>query len=260
MDCIIAAGGTILPDDPLFPYSQGRPKALIEMGGQTMLERVAAACSGSRYVDGLIIVGLERAALAGLQLPPLLAALPDSGSLVGNVKAGLAWRLERARAGDEILIATADIPLLTSEIVDAFVEQCQPFDHLVYYNLVTRETMESRFPQSNRTFVRLRDGEVAGGDVLLVKAAVVESNEALWATFTDARKHAWRLARIVGLGTLLRLLTRRLTVREIEETASRMFGAPVRVLLSPHAALAMDADKPGQVELLRQHLAAASPS
>jgi hypothetical protein len=107
------------------------------------------------------------------------------------------------------------------------------FDHLVYYNLVTRETMETRFPQSKRTFVRLRDAEVAGGDILLVKSTVVASNESLWQALTDARKHAWRLARLVGLGTLFRLLTRRLTISEIEATASRMFGAPVRVLAQP---------------------------
>ncbi len=260
MDCIIAAGGSIGPDDPLFPYSLGRPKALIDMGGSTMLERVAAACAGSRYVDGLIIVGLGPNELDGLALPPLLAALPDTGGLISNVKAGLGWRLEHGRPGGEILITTGDIPLLTAELVDTFVEQCRPFDHLAYYNLVTRETMEARFPQSRRTFVRLRDAEVAGGDIVLVKSTVVESNEALWQALADARKHAWRLAWLVGPITLLRLLTRRLTIAEIEATASRLFGAPVRVLLSPHADLAMDADKPEQVELLRRHLARASSS
>jgi CTP:molybdopterin cytidylyltransferase MocA len=254
MDCIIAAGGTIGQDDPLFPYSHGRPKALIDMDGRTMLEHVTAACAGSRYVSGVIIVGLDSSELEGLLLPPILAALPDAGGLVSNVKAGLAWRLEHDRPGSEILISTADIPLLTAELVDAFVDQCRPFDHLVYYNLVTRETMETRFPQSKRTFVRLRDAEVAGGDILLVKSTVVASNESLWQALTDARKHAWRLARLVGLGTLFRLLTRRLTISEIEATASRMFGAPVCVLLSPHADLAMDADKPEQVELLRRYL------
>lgn len=254
MDCIIVAGGTILPDDPLFPYSQGRPKALIDMGGQTMLEHVAQAVAGSRSVDGIIIAGLDEAILAGLQLPPLLAVLPDAGSLVGNMKSALEWRLEQSRPGGEILAATADIPMLTADVVDAFVDQCRPFDHLVYYNLVTRETMETRFPQSNRTFVRLRDADVAGGDLLLVQSSVVDSSEALWDALTDARKHAWMAARLVGLGTLLRLLTHRLSVRQVEEAATRMFGAPVRILLSPHAVLAMDADKPEQVELLRRHL------
>ncbi|MDT8307461.1 MAG: nucleotidyltransferase family protein [Anaerolineae bacterium] len=256
MDCIIAAGGTILPEDPLFPYSHGRPKALIDVAGQTMLERVAQAVGGSRHVDGVIVAGLDESVLAGLQLPLLLAVLPDAGSLVGNMKAALEWRLEQARPGDQILVSTADIPMLTAGVVDAFIDQCRPFDHLVYYNLVTRETMEARFPNSNRTFVRLRDADVAGGDLLLVQSRVVESDEALWNALADARKHAWQAARLVGLGTLLRLLTRRLTVRQVEEAATRVFSAPVRVLLSPHATLAMDADKPEQVELLRRHLTA----
>jgi hypothetical protein len=53
-------------DDPLFPYSHGRPKALIDMDGRTMLEHVTAACAGSRYVSGVIIVGLDSSELEGL--------------------------------------------------------------------------------------------------------------------------------------------------------------------------------------------------
>lgn len=256
MDCIIAAGGKIAPADPLFAYSHGLPKALIDVVGRTMLERVADACAGSRYVDGLIITGVDESLLASLDLPPILSAFPDQGSMVGNLRRALEWRIQHARPGSEILVSTADIPLLTAEVVDAFIERCQPFDHLVYYNLVTRETMERQFPASNRTFVRLRDAEVAGGDILLVQSRVVDSDEALWEALANARKHAWKAARLVGVGTLLRLLTRRLSIQQVEEAATRMFGAPVRVLLSAQATLAMDADKPEQIDLLRRHLSA----
>ena len=40
MHCLIIAGGTVRPEDALYPYTHGRPKALIDMGGRTMLERV----------------------------------------------------------------------------------------------------------------------------------------------------------------------------------------------------------------------------
>lgn len=255
MDCIIAAGGRTGPDDSLYPYIQGGPKALIQMGGQTMLERVAAALAGCRHVDGLIVTGLAEAEVAGLELPALLAVLPEQGGLVANVKSGLAWWRDHRRPGSELLLSTADIPLLTPAIVEAFVEQCRPFDHLVYYNLVTRETMEAKFPASQRTFVRLRDAEVAGGDLFLAQTAVIASDERLWAALVDARKHALRLARLAGPLTLLRLLTHRLTVAQVEKVAGRVAGAPVRLLLSPHAELAMDADKATQLEQLQQRLA-----
>ena len=255
MDCIIAAGGRTSPEDSLYPYTQGGPKALIRMNGKTMLEMVAAACAGSRYVDGLIVTGLDEAEVAGLELPSLLTVLPDQGRLIANVKAGLQWWLDQGRPGSELLLTTGDIPLVTPAIVDAFVEQCRPFDRLVYYNLVTKETLDAKFPGSRRTFVRLRDAEVAGGDMLLVQRAVTESDESLWEALTDARKHAWRLSLLAGPLTLLRLLTHRLTVAQIEKVASRVARAPVRVLLSPYAELAMDADKANQVELLRRYLA-----
>jgi hypothetical protein len=93
--------------------------------------------------------------------------------------------------------------------------------------------------------------EVAGGDILIARPEVAETNPEIWQSLANARKHAWRLARIVGLGTLARFLLHRLSLADAEAAAERLVGCPVRVLVSPHAELAMDADKPHQVDLLR---------
>jgi len=66
MHCLIIAGGQVRPEDALYPYTQGRPKALIDMGGRTMLERVVAALHGSRQVEDVLIVGLDLADVAKL--------------------------------------------------------------------------------------------------------------------------------------------------------------------------------------------------
>lgn len=258
MDCIIVAGGRPGLEDPLYPYTQGKPKALLKLNGQPMLAHVLSALDNSRYVEQLIVVGLEategEVALPYLGSPEKVHFLPDQGGIVSNARHGLEW-LEANRPGAaELLISTADIPLLTGAIVDAFVDQCQPFDQLVYYNVVTRETMEARFPHSNRTFVRLQGMQVAGGDLILAQARILHTNQKLWEALSNARKHAWQLAHIVGPATLLKLLLRRLSLAEVEQLATRMFGAPIRVLTSPYPELAMDADKPEQVALLHHQI------
>ena len=258
MDCVVVAGGRPEPEDPLYPYTQGKPKALLTLASQPMLAYVLRALSDARQVDRLVVVGVEKKegqiAAQHLPHPEHVVFLPDQGGIIRNSRFGVEWVVEKRPEAAEVLLSTGDIPLLTGAAVDAFVQRCRPFDHLAYYNLVTRETMETRFPNSNRTFVRLKGVQVAGGDLILVQTRVLDSNRQLWEALTNARKHAWQLARIVGPLTLLKLILRRLSVSEVEEIASRMFEAPVRILLSAYPELAMDVDKPHQVELIKQEL------
>lgn len=260
MDCIITAGGSVPEDDPLFKYTLGRPKALLEINGLTMLEYVYRALDASKHVDSIYIVGLDKADIRGLCLPSNVTVIPDQGGLVTNLSVALDVLLTNSPDAYAVLLTGADIPLLTPDIVDAFIEDCQPFDCIAYYNLVTRETMEDRYPHSGRTFVKLRDNAVAGGDMALVQTRILDTNEEFWEAVVSGRKHAWRLARIVGIRALLKLLFRRLSIAEVEALASRIVSAPVRVIESPYPELAMDVDKPAQVELLRDILFPTQPS
>lgn len=252
MDCIVVAGGAPAPDDPLYSYTQGEPKALLDMNGRTMLERVVDALQDARDVDDVIVVGLgdDR----GMTFRRPVYHLPDHGGLISNGVAGLEWLRRHKPETELVMLSTADVPTITGPIIDAFIDACRPLDRALYYNFVTQETMEARFPHSNRTFVKLAGANVAGGDVLIFHADLAESHRELWEALTQARKHAWRLARVVGLRFLFRFLTRRVDFAELETTAARIIEQPAQVIVNPHAEIAMDADKPHQVDLLRADL------
>ena len=135
MHCIVTAGGLPGPEDPLYPYTQGKPKALLDMGGRTMLERVMDALQNSKYVETIVLVGLEGD--MGMQFKrPIDKYLPDHGSLVGNVLAGVNWLREEYPDMKSVLFSTSDLPALTAANVDSFVEICEPFDKGVYYIFV----------------------------------------------------------------------------------------------------------------------------
>ncbi len=53
---------------------------------------------------------------------------------------------------------------------------------------------------------------------------------------------------------LLKFLLHRLTIADVETTATRAIGAPVKIILDGPPELAMDADKPFQVDMLRAYL------
>ncbi len=259
MHCVVTAGGLPGPEDPLYSHTQGRPKALLDMDGRTMLERVMDALQGSKYVEKIVVIGLENN--MGMQFKrPVDHYLPDQGSLVGNALAGVHLLNQKYPGTKSALFCTSDIPALTTKNVDRFLESCEPFDKAIYYILVTREDMENRFPNSKRTYVKLKGIEVAGGDVAIAQLDLADEHEELWRSLTNARKHAWQLARVVGFKLLLKLLLRRLSIDDIEETASRIVGCPTKIVLDAPAEMAMDVDKPEQLELLRADLKRAQAS
>lgn len=255
MHCLIIAGGTVGPDNPLYPYTQGKPKALIDMGGRTMLERVVAAVQASAHVEDVLVVGIEPETAAGLQFARPVDFLPDQGGMVSNMLAGLSWISRNRPEAEVVLGCSADIPTITGRVVDEFIEACRPWDKGVYYNFVTRARLEARFPDSRRTYSRYGDIEAAGGDMVIAQVDVAERNRPLLEALTAARKQPWRVASVVGVRMLLKFLFHRVTIPDIEATAARALGAPVKIILDGPPELAMDADKPFQIDMLRAEFA-----
>jgi hypothetical protein len=114
--------------------------------------------------------------------------------------------------------------------------------------------MEERFPQSGRTFVNLGNVHLAGGDLVVARPDLADSNREILQLIASGRKQAWKLARIVGPSTLLKFLLHRLTISDIETRAQKVLDQPVKVIVSPDAELAMDVDNPDHLALLRHYL------
>lgn len=251
MDVIIAAGGIPQPEDPMYPYTKGQPKALIDMNGRTMLERVIDALQDSQNVDDVVVVGLGSDMGQTFKRP--VHHVADQGSLVGNGIAGAKYLMELKPDAKLFITCTADVPLITGAMIDEFIDMCQPLDKGVYYIMVTQEAMDKRFPDSNRTYVKLKGMQIAGGDIGIMSIELVKKEE-LMDMLANARKHAWKIARVAGLRVMLKLIFRRLSIADIEAAAARIAGVPVKIILNPPTEMAMDADKPNQVELVRAEL------
>lgn len=236
----------------MYQLTQGKSKALLDMGGRTMLERVLDALQNSQTVGEIVVVGLGNDMGMTFQKP--VSHVIDQGSLLKNVLAGIAKMRELHPETNLVLICSADIPTITPAIVDDFIANCAPYDKGMVYNFVDKPTLEARFPHSNRTYVKLKDALIAGGDMTLIQADLSDTNREMWEALTNARKHAWQLARVVGFRVLLKFLLRQLSIADIEATAQRITGRPCQVMLNPHAEIAMDADKPEQVQLLREDI------
>jgi GTP:adenosylcobinamide-phosphate guanylyltransferase len=251
MNAIVVAGGIPDESDQLYPYTQGKAKALVDIAGKPMVQWVVDALDQAPSVGELVVVGpLPR---SNLSCNKPLSLVEDQGSMLRNLKAGVDVLAANHPADTHALIVSSDIPSITPEIVEWRIDAARAADADLDYAVVERSTMEARFPGSNRSYVHLRDLEVCGGDINVARLALAQ-DEDLWTRLIEARKNALRQAALLGFGTLFLVMTRRLTLADAERRVSSQLGLKGKVSRSPYAEVAMDVDKPHQLELLREEL------
>lgn len=254
MDAVVTAGGIPKPDEPLYPYTQGASKAMLDIAGKPMIQWCLDALSASKSVERVVIIGLD--ADSGVSCAKPLTYMPNQGSMLENVLAGIHKVLEINPAAHHALMVSSDIPGITAEMVDWVVETCMQTDDDVYYNVIRREVMEARYPDSRRSFTRLKDVEVCGGDMHVVRTMAVTENQQTWDRLMESRKNALKQAALIGFDTLLLLLLRVVTLEKAVKRVSKRLHIKGRAVLCPYAEVGMDVDKPHQLEMVLADLKA----
>jgi CTP:molybdopterin cytidylyltransferase MocA len=255
IDAVVTAGGIPGPDEPLYPLTQGKSKALLPIGGRPMIQWVLDAVGDAETVRRVVVVGLT-ADEAALTCAKSLDFLPNQGGMIANIEAGVKWLMAQDPATTHALLVSSDIPTITPAMVDWIVNTSLTTNHEAYYCLISDTDMEKRFPGSKRSYFRLKEGRFAGGDMNLIHTGIVSHYHPGWHGIVAARKNVFKQASLVGLGTLLRLAFGQLTIAGAEQAAQRALKVNGRALMCPYAETGMDVDKPHQYEIVRRDLEA----
>ncbi|PWH14587.1 MAG: hypothetical protein DDG60_07490 [Anaerolineae bacterium] len=252
MNAIVIAGGIPLPEDPLYTYTEGRSKAMLDIAGKPMIQWVLDALSEAHKVDKVILIGLSEK--IGLRCAKPIFYVSNQGRMLENIVAGVEKSLELNPQNEYVLIVSSDIPALRGEMVDWLVEQVQQTPADVYYGVVPRDVMEQRYPNSKRTWTRLKEMEVCGADINACHVRMATEHLDLWEDLIGNRKSPIKQIMKLGLDTVLLLLLRRLTIDEVVQRASQRLGIHGKAIVWPWAEAGMDVDKPHQLELMREDL------
>lgn len=252
MNAIVTAGGIPQPGDKLYAYSNGDSKALIDVAGKPMVQWVLDALGQAKKVDQVIVIGLSPK--SGLTCKKPLHFVSNQGRMLANITAGVNKSLELNPKGEYALVVSADIPTLKGEMVDWLIKTCLQTKDDLYYGVCSREVMEERFPESNRTYTKLKDMEVCGADVNVTHVRMVTEHLDTWEQLIGNRKSPLRQAGVIGIDTLLQLAFRQFTLQGLVERASERIGIKGRAIIWDRAEPCMDVDKPHQLELLREDL------
>ena len=253
MDAILTAGGIPQPDDPLYTYSHGDSKALIDIAGKPMIQWVLDALGDAQHVDNVIVIGLSPK--SGVICKKPMHFVSNQGRMLANVVAGVNKSLELNKKNQYVLVVSSDIPTLKPEMVDWLVETCMETRDDIYYGVCKREVMEARFPNSKRTYTRLKDMDICGADMNISHVRMATEHLDMWESLIGTRKSPLRQAGIIGFGTLFRVLTRSIGLEELVENVCARIGIKGRAVQWSYAEACMDVDKPHQLELMREDLA-----
>ena len=254
MDAIVIAGGIPKPEEPLYEYTQGKAKALLNIAGKPMVQWVLDALGNSKHVENVIIIGLDDD--AGITCTKPIYHIPNQGRMLAKIEAGINKMREINPNSEYVISSSADIPAVTGEMIDWLVETAMETKHDIYYGVVKKEVMEKRYPGSNRTFTKLKDMELCGADVHIAHHTMTTDPEhlAVWDVLIGKRKQPLKQAATIGIWTLILLLLGRLSLKDAVERASRKLGIDARALTWDYAEAAMDVDKPHQYDMLRADL------
>lgn len=242
---IVLAGG---PADALSAKTPGAPnKAFVAIGGVALVERTIRALKSASSISRIIAVAPERA-----HGHPALALAdevrPDGQRIRESLRNGLAG----LAPGEDVLVSTSDLPVLTAESIDDYVMRASEKDAELTYGCIEKRAHLAKYPRVPHTWAPLRDGTYCGTGFVTIRPAVWPSLERFIEALGHARKNPLQLAGLFGWDVLLRFAVRRLTIAAAEERASRIVGARVRAVVSPYPEIGVNVDRVSDIALAEE--------
>lgn len=216
---------------------------LVPLAGRTPLEFALQAITTSTKVDGGWLLGPDPAVLqahhqaSDAVREASLAPWPTSSGPAASLLS-----LLEAQSHRPLLVTTADHALLSHEIIDHFVIAAEASGADVVAGLVPYARVAAAHPDSRRTLLKLRDGPFCGANLFWIGNHSGDGAVATWRRFEAHRKSPWKLARMLGLGTLARYLAGQLHSHQAAAKLSQLFGAQVAFVSLPFANAAIDVD------------------
>lgn len=244
LTAIVLAGQRPGPDRVAAPFGL-RTKALVPVLGRPMIDCVLEVLKASPHIKSVIIA--EDAALDPLSgAPGVAGALADGFATITpsfpKISESVEKTIEAQGSDAAYLITTADNPLLTPAMIDDFLTCVSGAD--IAIAMAEKPVIEAKYPDIPRTYYRFSDASISGANLFYVSGAEGLKAIRFWAYMEQHRKNPLRLFAKFGLGNLALMATRRLTLAQAFDRASRKIGCIIKPVLLPHAEAAIDVDKP----------------
>jgi molybdopterin-guanine dinucleotide biosynthesis protein A len=240
--------------DPLAAHFGVEDKALIEIGGEAMLSRVARTLLHFSGIAEVIILAQDAKSLTAHPHTGWIADEPgirfeNSGSSVAE---GVSAVLRRNPNSYPFLITTADNPLLDQPMLHSFAQGAAGSD--LAAALVERRTLLAAYPGSRRTWLPFRKGAYSGANLFWLGSARALPLLDVWRRIEQNRKKKWRVVGAFGPLLLIAALLRLFTIDQAFARIGKRYGIKARPVVLPFAEACIDVDKPDDHALVAEIL------
>ncbi|MGV3553736.1 MAG: nucleotidyltransferase family protein [Croceibacterium sp.] len=248
---LVLAGSRPGARDPVADGERVPHKVLAMVEGRTLLERVIGAARA---------FGTPEVAVSANH-PAVEAEARRLGATLLPTASGPSESVCKAfeRYGAPLLVTTADHALLDPAWLRALVDGT-PAGADVSLMLARRPLVEQAAKGTTRTWLRLADGHWSGCNLFLLASPQAARAAQAWREVEAERKRPWRLARRLGLGTLLDYALGRLTMEAAIARLGRRIGLDAALVPAPDGRAAIDVDRPEDLALVRRLAAERGPA
>ncbi len=234
VDAVVLAGGDGAVIDPTVHI-----KGLVPIAGKPMVEWVVEALRASSTVVEIAVV-VPTAENLGSWADKVDKLVVSDARFIDNAIAGI----DSFRNDRHVLLTTGDLPALTPEAVDDFVERSLEAGADFSYPLIRASDVLEQFPGSKRTFVKISGGPVTGGNMMVLTPALAAGAREIGQRFFETRKSPLKMARVVGIPFVLKMATGRLDPTDVENKLGELLGGRCAAIYTTHASIGADVDKP----------------
>lgn len=226
-------------------------KALLDIGGMAMIDRVLGALQQCPHVSPIVVSCQPGGPIERHLQGRVALAEPEDPSFLGGIAAGFAQMPEASRA----LLVTCDMPLLTTEAVCHFVQEAAQWPQAdVVYGMVDARLTRESYPETRRTSIRLREGKFTAAGLSVVSRRFVQACGPKLMEAFRARKSKLAMAQLLGYDFLVRLALGVLSVQQIIERAEKLLDGRAATVSIPYADCGFDVDS--EADLVAARLAA----
>lgn len=234
VDAMVLAGGEGEVIDPTVHI-----KGLVPIAGRPMVEWVVRALRAAESI-GEIAVVVPTGESLGSWTELVDHVVISNGSFIDNAIAGAS----AFNNGRSVLGSTGDLPALTAEAIDDYVERSLATGAEFSYALIRERDMEEQFPGSQRTYVKVAGGAVTGGNMSLISADFLKRNRQIGQRLFETRKSPVAMARVIGIPFIFKYVTGRLRVDDVEHKMEQLLDAKCAAVYTGYASIGADVDKP----------------
>lgn len=232
-------------------------RTLAKVGDKHLLTYLMDSLHASGRVDK-IYVASDKAALAELEAAGLTGFTPvctDNMSLAeASLTAANVIEAEQPE-NHRIFFVCDDIPMLSPAAINDFLDQCEAApEGAVFFAAIPKEDCLAQYPEGKRTYVHLADGRFTGGNVMINWYPAIPRCQEIAHFLFVHRKHPFKLVTVLGWGFFLKALIGRLTVQDIEKRCTELLKFNCKAIITHHACVGMDMDKPEDWEVVKKQL------